>query len=103
MKLNDFLQQIDFLHGYGQNPDVIISINGRAVDVIGVERYLNDDPIVIIPKHRATEQEGEWLEPGKCSHNWFRPDDTDNLKWGEYRLCRACHAIGIPATEQEGE
>jgi len=57
MKLKDFLAEIDFVRHGGDADDyadVIVSINGRAIDVDYVERNMDEDIFVIVPKHRRT-------------------------------------------------
>lgn len=64
MNLKELLQQIEFVHPGGDDPEVIISINGRAVGINYVERdlsvdqsHLEDGAIVIVPKHRTTAED----------------------------------------------
>lgn len=29
-----------------------------------------------------------------CEHDWFTPEDSEQIKWGAYRMCRKCRSIG---------
>lgn len=50
MKLGEFLQNIDFVHGYGENPDVFLRVDGRLVEIGIVEREVGgrNKPIQIV-------------------------------------------------------
>ena len=60
MKLSEFLKQIEFVRDGHDDAHVIISINGRPVDVDYVERDMDFGPFVIVPK-RAQQR----LAPGE--------------------------------------
>lgn len=49
MKLEEFLQNVDFVHGYGENPDVFLRVDGVLVEIEIVERAVGgkDEPIQV--------------------------------------------------------